>query len=124
MKRDMDLIRAILLHVEEHDEFDTYRDRGLFPTHDERSLNDHVLQMKEQGLVDANIQKSATVPGGIYTACVERLKPEGHDFLEAARNERIWSRTKAIVAEKGGSVPWEVLKALLVAVGKDAVGLK
>ena len=122
MKRDMDLIRAILLHVEEHDEFDTYRDRGLFPTHDERSLNDHVLQMKEQGLVDANIQKGGTV--AIIAAEVTRLTPQGHDFLQAARNETIWRRAKAIVAEKGGSVPWDVFKALLVAVAKDSVGLK
>lgn len=123
MKRDMDLIRGILLYVEEHDGMSTVTDREHFEPFTERELHEAVHLLEGHGLVEANIQRSGTTPGGIYAAVVNRLTWEGHDFLEAARNETIWERTKAQIAEKGGGASFEVIKALLTAAAKDYFGV-
>ena len=39
-----------------------------------------------------------------------RLTNAGHDYLNAIRDEGIWSRTKAAVAETGGSATLELIK--------------
>ncbi len=36
----------------------------------------------------------------------------GHDFLDAIRNDDVWSKTKSTVQEKVGSATFEVVKAL------------
>jgi len=41
-----------------------------------------------------------------------RLTAAGHEFIAAIRDEGIWARTKAVVAEQGGSIPLEILKQL------------
>lgn len=47
----------------------------------------------------------------------------GHDFLDAARSESIWTRAKQHLGVNWASVPFEVLKALLVKLISQSVGL-
>jgi len=72
-------------------------------------------------LGDAGLLKTGDVsmfgaasPGAI----VERMTWEGHEFLDNARNETVWKKVTAIVAAKGGSVSFEVLKSLVVETAK------
>jgi hypothetical protein len=44
---------------------------------------------------------------------VKALTWEGHEFLDATKNETVWNKTKQLIADKGGSISIEVLKALL-----------
>ena len=46
---------------------------------------------------------------------------EGHDFLDSIKNEKIWKKAKEIIKEKGGSVPFEVLKSLILKVSKEII---
>jgi hypothetical protein len=49
---------------------------------------------------------------------------QGHEFLDAARNDTIWRKaTGKLVAVTGGT-SLEVLKELLIAGAKQAVGLE
>ncbi len=43
---------------------------------------------------------------------------EGHDFLDAIRNDTIWNRVKATVTEKGGGASVEVMKEIAIQIGK------
>ncbi|MCF6156805.1 MAG: hypothetical protein E3K36_16555 [Candidatus Brocadia sp.] len=38
------------------------------------------------------------------------------------RNETVWKQTKEIVKDKGGSLPFEVLKSLAIEFAKKLVG--
>ena len=40
---------------------------------------------------------------------LDRLTMAGHDFLEAAKNEKIWKKAMKTVGEKGGTVTLGVL---------------
>jgi hypothetical protein len=46
---------------------------------------------------------------------------EGHEFLDAARDDTRWSKAKKLVQEKGGSLMFEALKAVLVQTLKGQV---
>ncbi len=109
MKRDMDLVRAILMEVEKFP-----------PNHETSELivegweNDaivhHIGLLHQAGLVNA-IDASAA---GDETWIISSLTWNGHEFLEAARNQTLWNKTKTLVMEKSGGLSFEVLKQSLV----------
>ena len=119
MKRDMDLVRKILIAVEEGnvklDDLEYDRDQ----------IDLHVELMKERGLVDAIVVLSSdSVRHKILACSVERLTREGHDFLDRARSESIWERAKKKCLEQTGVLTIEFLKVCLVHMGKQKMGIE
>lgn len=113
----MDLVRKILLAVEAGDrqlESPMLRIAG-YPR---ESITEHLRMLNEVGLVE-----------GIQTYSIEhklkwselRLTWNGHEFLDAARNEAIWTEIVSEVRTKIGSVPFELLKSLLLESTHDKV---
>ena len=123
MKRDMDLVRAILLVIA-NDEKEYLGqievNRGLLEQHaeikgaGEKSLA-HVRMMQEAGLVEATI--TPTTRGAAFSRL--RMTWDGQEFLDNARDEGIWSTAK----EKFGDVSFAVLKQGLVELVKQAAAL-
>ncbi len=120
MKRDWDLIRELLIAIEDAQP-DT--DGAIRVESLEVSLGttekrvEHVALLHEKGLIDA-------VDVGKYDErafLIRRLTWEGHDFLEAARDDTRWNRAKAKLAKGGKGITYETLKAVLVELMKAAV---
>jgi hypothetical protein len=56
---------------------------------DEAGLTAMVIEMKEAGLIDAEIERDdAGIPLGAIVSCVTQ---DGHDFLAAAGKPEVWS---------------------------------
>ncbi len=118
MKRDMDLVRAIFLIAENHeDEYLQSSDfrRGLseqFPDlqWSNEKLVVHVRLLREARLVEAGFSSSF---GGedFYDL---RLTWEGHEFIADASDPRVWEEAKS----KGGEASFAVFKQILVEVAK------
>src|SRR5262249_20412628 len=119
MKRDMDLIRAILMNVEESDESPLGWTNLNIPDHRPEMVSYQVLLLTDAGLVESN--DLSTLEG--LDVRPKRLTWAGHEFLDAARNDTIWNKTKHVVKEKGGAIPFEVLKALLIKMTAALFGL-
>lgn len=120
MKRDMDLVRNILLYMEDNivpyighkDGFDTYC---------QDTVNNHLLIMLDGGLIMKTVGSRPSDDGcPSEIACFE-MTWEGHEFLDAARNESFWSQAKAKVLEDTGGLGFETLKAFLLQLGKQAL---
>jgi len=47
------------------------------------------------------------------------MTSQGHDYLDAIRNDGIWQRTKEAVAETGGSAALEIIKAVALGLVKQ-----
>ena len=112
MERDMELVRRILIQTAAAD---ADRIRTTFVSvdgYDDRTVARHLELMHEAGLIDANLLTAEGV--GALRGAVNRITWAGYDFLDAARNDTVWARTRSLVAEKGGAVPFEILKELLV----------
>ena len=121
MKRDMDLVRAILLKTEDAQE-ESYDSAALVSeTWDQAMITYHVEIMAEAGLLVANV--SHYIGGGSH-AFITRLTWNGHEFLDAVRDDSTWNKTKSRIGEAVGSASLEVVKAVAVAVAREALGLK
>jgi len=116
MKRNMDLIRDILLVVEADD-----KGEGRWVTLNIDGVSDvvlteHLFMMDEAGLIEGN--NTSTLSLRDYQ--VRRLAWLGHDFLDAIRDPEIWKRTKA-GAKKAGTETIEFLWELAKVYGKNAI---
>ena len=81
MKRDMDLVRAILQDIEENNVF---RESGYMPQIQGYSVEDiayHVQIMEDADLLFAHITWFDRAPPYIYLG---RMGWKGHEFLEAS----------------------------------------
>ena len=118
MKRDMDLVRRILLALEAEpspwgsEEFDV-------DGYDPATVNYHVMLMEGAGLINAHDQSNEALE--VFMWHPVSLTWEGHEFLEASREEGRWSNAKALVKEKSGGLSFELLKDLLLQLGRAAV---
>ena len=54
---------------------------------------------------------------------ISRLTSAGHDFIDAARNDKIWSKTKSLVANNDIPVPLDIFITHLNSVTLSALGL-
>lgn len=79
MKRDMDLIRAILLKVESDGKIDIPGD------HAAEEIADHAQQLLEEDLVEGQVVKNRQ--GIPCHAVITRLTSKGHEFLNAISNQ-------------------------------------
>lgn len=79
------------------------------PDRSQAEINYHLLLLTEAGLLfQADMTKS---PVAVLVLPI-RLTWQGHEFLDAIKNDTVWQRIKDTVKEKGGSIPFDVLKAL------------
>ena len=119
MKRDMDLVRKILLEVEElpgpRPKLRELEIEGC----DEVQVQYHLKLMSDAGLIDTY---EAGDPGKLKLL-PQGLTWDGHDFLDAAREESRWRKAMASIKQKAGAVSFEVVKQVLVSIAKDQLGL-
>jgi hypothetical protein len=117
MKRDMELIRQILLALEvENDELAWVDLAFEGRTTDEVSY--HIRLAAEAGLIHA-IDLSSDNPEW-KAKC---LTSKGHDFLDAARNETIWRKAVEKVGGAVGTVSVGVMGEVLKQVTLKALGI-
>lgn len=116
MKRDMDLAREILRWIEQQEipklpilKIDGYSDEVI---------SYHVMLLHEAGLIEA-MNASARV----QEWRPKRLTWNGHEFLDASRNDTLWNKAKELTLSATGGVSFDVLKTLLVDLAKKAIGL-
>lgn len=107
MQRDMDIIRSILFEVEKIENSDNWQPENL-EQYTQEEINYHLMLLKEAELIKA----TSLNDGNIWVP--ERLTWDGHDFLDASRNETVWKRVKGKIAEMGGSLAFEMIKSLLI----------
>ena len=116
MKRDLDLCRAILEAVEA-DPTGYAPSPLIMDGHGNEDVGYNALMLVEAGFVTGRESSSF---GGTPTAVIGRMTWKGHEFLDAVRNEDIWSKTKSI-AGKAGVASLEAVLGIAKDVGADAI---
>jgi len=121
MKRDMELVRHLLQATEQAD--DVPFDAGSLASDefDEAAIVYHVELLQQAGLLSASV--SRYISGG-GSAIIQRLTWQGHDYLDAVRDDTVWNRTKARIGETVGTASLEVIKAVAISVTKEMMGLQ
>jgi hypothetical protein len=124
MKRDMDLIRAILLEVEESNLTDGSQPVQLTEVPgDVKTVSYQVQLLGEAGLliVSNDHQNFESEERGEPDFYPVRLTWAGHEFLDAARNDAFWKTATKNVMQKTGGLMFDVLKQALIKLATDAI---
>jgi hypothetical protein len=119
MKRDIDLVRRILMDIEACPPADGRPGyvQLTIEGHSPEVVMYHVQLLGEAGLIE--IQDQSTLAGTrIYP---KRLTWQGHEFLDAIRKDTLWEKIKGIVLEKTGALTFEGLKAAASLLTKEAL---
>ena len=123
MRRDMDVVRQVLLEIEEtggldHDMADRKYLKGLEPTMDEIREQEikqyHYLLLVEAGFIRTLENKW----------WIEGLTWEAHDFLDAVREKSSWDGVKQHFKDQGKDVslmPLQIVKNVAMRFLTDAM---
>lgn len=120
MKRDMSLVRQLVLAIEASPS--GFAPGNLaFDGHTQEEIGYHLYIMLEAGLIrGADVTTlGAKSPEAIATS----LTWAGHEFADAARNEDLWAKAMEVTKEKAGSVTIELLMKILTSLASSALGL-
>lgn len=102
MKRDMGMVRSLLLKIESQSVDDIFRTENQDECY-------HLRIMREGGLVDGWVEDDG-VDG--LTAEITSITWKGHELLDAIRNEGIWEKIKALGKTKGVEMTVDAIFAL------------
>ncbi|WP_077148640.1 DUF2513 domain-containing protein [Sphingopyxis sp. KK2] len=128
MKRDMDLVRDILLAIEAKPSPKPINMTELeVPDHpDSSSRRKHIVMLAGAGFLDCEPTRSKTNPDRIHHVLVFDLSWKGHDYLDSIRDPKVWKKIKEKSAQIGNTsfeFTLEIAKALakqqLKSVGLD-----
>jgi len=114
MPRDMNLIRWLLLELEGAENVNL------------ESYSKEQIEYHRHLLIEAGLASGVEVIGAgmkYPEAILELLTWEGHDFLDAARNESVWKKAMGKLSSSGGAFTFDIVKALLIAILKDQLGI-
>ncbi len=119
MKRNMDIIRDILLSIEELPPGGPQHTLQIKGEWKADEVVGHLRLVRDAGLVDGQIEfydKDVII-------AIFGLSNEGHDLLDTIRDEQVWNKTKTEVGKVGGTVAIETLKAVAIAVTAKILGI-
>jgi hypothetical protein len=115
LKRDMDLLRSILLKVEESDS--PHGCQVRIPGYSYEQLYAHAKLAEDAHLIEAKFSLD------LRNFHVLRLTFAGHEFLDEVRNDTRWEKAKALAIKNTGTVTLEGVKIALQLLIKQAFGV-
>ena len=118
MKRDMDLVRTILLALANSDE-EVWSTSLVSDKYSREIIGYHFLILDEAGLIVANVRAADNDP--YYIAVASRLTWEGNDFLDAVRDESVWKKVRSTIGKITGSASFEVFKTVASSLALEAI---
>src|SRR5260221_12779162 len=99
MKRDLDLIRRILLALEEENS-------ELLTPDNQELVCHHVQLLVDAGYVEGRVRwDRESNPRGYV---VQRITMNGYDYLDSVRDPKVWNETKSVLEKFGGAAALEI----------------
>lgn len=119
MKRDMELIRRVMLEVEKSkDPYELVDPK--FEGHNETEISYHISLLDDAGLLHGQ-DRSAI---GVFRWSAGALTWAGHEFVEAVRDDSVWKEALAITAKSGDGTVFEILNKALMQILEKRTGLE
>jgi hypothetical protein len=123
MKRDLDLMRKMLLRIEEKGGVppSTLSIEDFLDLCDQPYvLSLHIDLLRDAGFIEA---VGPSYDGDMRDYDIIRITLQGYEYLEAVRNARIWKSVKDKIAVIGGAT-LDIVKALAVEQAKDILHMR
>lgn len=113
MKRDFEVIRYILVKLEEAESAELQYPRHM-PDYPETVISYHLWLLIQSGMIVGKCNSETPYPGNFqcYGVC---LTWAGHEFLSAIREEAAWKKIRRYLAERALDLSYESIKAAATA---------
>ncbi|NCF27594.1 MAG: DUF2513 domain-containing protein [Gammaproteobacteria bacterium] len=119
MKRNMQLIRMVMLAAEKNkDPYELVDPK--FEGHNETEISYHIALLDDAGLLHGQ-DRSAI---GVFRWSAGALSWTGHEFVEAVRDEAVWKEALDIAGNSDNGAVFEVLQKALIQVLEKRAGLE
>ena len=122
MKRDMNLVRSILLDVEKNKDNSKPR-LVLIHGHSYSEVRYHIRIMVDAGLVTISPPSELGTFPKFPPYITIRMTWDGHKFLDAACKDTHWEKAKQKTLDKTGGFSLELFKMVLFGLTKKSLGL-
>lgn len=120
MKRDLDLVRKILLAMEAH--ASGFAPAAFtVPGYDQEAIGHHVWLMKQGQLLTADDVTSQGDPSPM--ALPGSITWKGHDFLDTVRTEKVWTKVRTELKDRAISLPFVLVQELAMKIAASLAGL-
>ncbi len=120
MKRDMNLVREILIWTE-NQEHGRVGKNPVIEGYSEEQIGYHVYLMNNANLVKAF--DVTTMSDRSPNARLLELTWKGHEFLSVAKDETIWAKAKNTIFKTTASITFDLLIEWLKAEARNKLGL-
>lgn len=120
MKRDMDLIRKLLLAIEAHEHGRAPKNLEVAGFNQEQ-IGYHIWLMCDGGLL--HVVESITLDSASPTAIPITITWNGYEFLEAAREPSRWQTAMQKMKSTGAAMTIEIITEVLSSLSKKVLGL-
>lgn len=109
MRRDMDLLREILLFIENQDVNSNRYNPITIEGHTALEILNHVQLMEQYGLLkDCSYDLSCNTT-------VRTITWDGYDYLDKVRDNSVWKKTKDTIIQKGLPLIFDTIKTVSTA---------
>ena len=111
MKRDWEVIRAVLIEVEELAEAERHRfSYSLNDSHEASAQTkaEHAMLLWKAGFIQAH--DVGTTEGSAILS--PELSWQGHELLDTLRSKPVWERIKTTAKDKGLELTFDAVKVL------------
>lgn len=110
MKRDWNIIRNILISLEEKSSGKHTLHLSDFPEDEKGEYSYHVELLIEAGMISGSMSKAIGRTPHDFIAT--RMTWEGHEFLDAIRNDTVWKKAKSSFAQHGLSMTFDLIRSV------------
>lgn len=110
MKRDLDLIRYILICIENSDSTKITINDLINADYDAPTISFHISLLLDNGYIEAT--KFNAIGQHYQQYLIKRITASGYDYLDNVRDIKIWSKTKELLKTMGNSASLELIKAI------------
>jgi hypothetical protein len=119
VKRDLDLVRQLMLQIEALPAGPAaqYRMSEI----EDPVLLAHLELLIEAGLVNGKIARSHGARGDVIS--VAGLTWQGHEWVEMVRSQSVWNETKSAVLDQGVPLTFELTRAAAAKLLRARLGL-
>jgi len=119
MKRDLDLVRQLMLQIEALPAAPPVQYR--MSEIEDPVLLAHLEMLIEAGLVNGRISRSQGARGDVIS--VSGLSWQGHEWIEMVRSQSLWNEVKSAVLDGGGVLTFELTKAVAAKIFRARLAL-
>lgn len=104
MKRDWEIIRQVLIAIEE-DRFDEYLDNA----ENQKIVIGNTVLLINANFIDGNILSNLDTDEDVHVKC---LTWQGHELLDTIRSKPVWDKIKSTALDKGLELTFDTVKLL------------